>query len=508
MAVTVVNSRWRRLILAWLLGLVSTVSLSGVALAASPTVSAPTAKVAFLTGITFTGRATMTSDVKRVEIVIDVQGATRSIVADIPTSVSNGQASLIWVLDTPGGFLLPNTDVTARFRLTLDDGSNVVGPATTVHYDDTRMAWKSVAGDFVTVHWVDGGRTFGLRAMQIGDDAVRAVSTLLGVTERDPIDFYVYGDRTMFYDVLGPGTRENVGGEAHPDIRTLFANIAPDAVDDPWVGIVIPHELTHLVFDSAVRNAYHYPPRWLNEGVAVYLSEGYGGGDRGAVQAAVQAGTIMPLRALAAQFPTTQERFYLAYSESVAAVAFLVERYGRDAMVKLVRSYADGVSDDEAFSRALGVDLAGFEQAWLESIGAPTPSPFGPQPAPAGNVPADWRGAAATPGTVAGSSPSPGASATGSTSTGSSSGSSVLTAVAIASGIIVVASVWARRRGARRRSARRTASMAPAATSLPVVMPDAKAEPHREPDRERRADTAVPDAEIDDLDANDSAADR
>ena len=31
-----------------------------------------------------------------------------------------------------------------------------------------------------------------------------------------------------------------------------LANIAPDAVDDPWVRIVIPHELTHLVFDTAV----------------------------------------------------------------------------------------------------------------------------------------------------------------------------------------------------------------------------------------------------------------
>jgi len=46
------------------------------------------------------------------------------------------------------------------------------------------------------------------------------------------------------------------------------------------------HELTHLVFDTAVRNPYHYPPRWLNEGVATYLTEGFSPWLRTAVEAA------------------------------------------------------------------------------------------------------------------------------------------------------------------------------------------------------------------------------
>ena len=44
---------------------------------------------------------------------------------------------------------------------------------------------------------------------------------------------------------------------------------------------------------------------------------------------------------------------------------FLVRRYGRDAMVRLIRSYASGVTDAEAFQGALGVDDAGFAAAWL-----------------------------------------------------------------------------------------------------------------------------------------------
>ncbi len=398
-----------RLLAGGLLALTALGPAASLTLAASPSVSVPTATFRFLESVTFRASAMLTPDVIRSEAVIDIEGSTRSIVADVPRNVATGSTTLSFVLDAPAGFIVPNTDVTARFRLILRDGSSVTSRPATVNYDDTRYQWRTMAGEFVTVHWTDGGESFGRRAMQIGDDAVRDVSKLLGVAESDPIDFYVYADRTAFYDVLGPASRENVGGVAHPEIRTLLANIAPDAVDDPWVGTVIPHELTHLVFDTAVKNPYHYPPRWLNEGVAVYLSQGYDRSDRNAVRDAVRAGTIMPLRALEAQFPTTQERFFLAYSESVSAVAFLVDRYDRDAMVALVRSYADGVSDDEAFRSALGIDAAGFEAAWLESIGASPPNPFGPQPAPAGPVPSGWVGAAPIPGTAPGVSPSPAA---------------------------------------------------------------------------------------------------
>jgi len=41
--------------------------------------------------------------------------------------------------------------------------------------------------------------------LQIGDNAIADTSKLLGVTETDPIDFYVYADQNKFYDALGPG---------------------------------------------------------------------------------------------------------------------------------------------------------------------------------------------------------------------------------------------------------------------------------------------------------------
>jgi hypothetical protein len=150
--------------------------------------------------------------------------------------------------------------------------------------------------------------------------------------------------------------------------------------------------LTHVVFATAIDNPYHEPPHWLNEGLAVYLSDGYDAAYKARVESAARDGSIIPLDGLAGAFPTTRDRFFLAYGESVSAVDRIVRVNGRPSLVKLIRSYRDGVSDDEAFNAALGRDLAGFESDWLAELGAKPPVRRGPQPAPGGPVPAGWAG--------------------------------------------------------------------------------------------------------------------
>jgi len=122
----------------------------------------------------------------------------------------------------------------------------------------------------------------------------------------------------------------------------------------------------------------------------VYVSQGYDSDSRAAIQQAVADRSLMPLSALVGQFPTSADRFSLAYDEAVSAIDFMVRHYGQDGVVRLIRSYAEGLTDDQAFQAGIGVDTAGFEAAWLADLGAPAPSPFGPQPAPAGPIPPGW----------------------------------------------------------------------------------------------------------------------
>jgi hypothetical protein len=375
----------------------------------APTFERPTAEATF--GLEVVYRQTFDSPVAlaRVEILLEYPASLGPFVVEVAGATPPGRREVVHrhVLATDG-HLVPNTPITARWRLVPADRNQppVLGPPTTVVYRDTRFAWRTLAGDLVRLHWYDGPDSFGRRALAIGEAAVREATAFLGVTETEPIDFFVYADQGALYDALGPATREHVGGQAHSDIRTMFALIGPGEVADPWVSIVIPHELAHLVFDTAARNPYNFPPRWLNEGVAVYLSEGFTARDRASVEAAAGAGRLMPLRALGGQFPTTEDRFRLAYSQGVSAVDFLVREHGERALVGLIRSYAGGVTDDEAFEAAIGLNLTEFEAAWLDHLGAPAPIAYGPRPAPAGPLPPDWL-AGATPGSVAPDAPSP-----------------------------------------------------------------------------------------------------
>ena len=231
----------------------------------------------------------------------------------------------------------------------------------------------------------------------------------------------------------------------------MFALITPGEIDATWVGVVVPHELTHLVFDTAVKNPYHFPPRWLNEGLAVYLSEGYTDAWRASVSDAVRSDGIIPLDGLAGQFPTTRDQFFLAYGESVSAVDFLVRAFGTDALVKLVRSYADGVTDDEAFQTGIGQDMAAFQAGWLKDLGTTAPTAVGPQPAPAGPLPEGWTGQPGAPVVTPGPTAAPGTSRPGSTNGTTFDGASVVAGALLAAGAIGVIAVvlWRRRRPTR-----------------------------------------------------------
>ena len=288
-----------------------------------------------------------------------------------------------------GGHVVPNTRYDYRFRVLTEDGE-VLGPEASHRVRDTRLEWQVLEGDRVRVWWHEGGESFARRALDVAETALADAAELLGVNDIEPVDFIIYSDSRSFRQAMGPATRENVGGQAHPAIRTLFGLIEPRQIRSDWVEELVIHELTHLVFDEAVRNPYQYPPRWLNEGLAVYLAKGYDDGDRAEVESAARGGTIMPLEGLGGQFPTRALRIGLAYASSVSAVDYFVERYGEEALVELITSFAEGSGLDGAFERATGDSFAAFDDAWLASLGTSQPEAFGPQEPEPGRTPEAW----------------------------------------------------------------------------------------------------------------------
>ncbi len=371
--------------------------------AASDTFGMPTATVEFGTAITFLADYASSGNIERAELRLLFPGAIGRYLIPLPTP-STRSGVLRYMLDTTGGGnIRPNTLVQASFAITTADGTEV-SDEVSVRYLDTTHAWRTAKGGVVTVHWYLGSDSFGQHAAAVAAKAMLDLGKLYGVAEDAPIEFYLYGDSASFRKAMGTSTTESVGGTINSASRTAYGLVTSADIAGDYVATMVPHELDHIVFDDAVSNPFGSPPFWMNEGLAVYFSEGYGSGDRALLASAIDARDVMPLRAYASSFPRDAGQFRLAYAEAVSAIDFLVRSYGRTALLKLVLAYKSGLTDDEAFDQALGTDLAGFQTAWLKGIGAATPEQYGPQPAPAGPVPPDWN---QTPPDGSGASASP-----------------------------------------------------------------------------------------------------
>jgi len=356
---------------------------AGSVAAASITFGTPTASSSFGKGITFRQPYSGGGAFREIDIAITDPLTFGPSVVRIEAP---GASTFTYLVDTSGGDLSPNTQLVAHFQVTSTDGTVENGPDIRITYEDDRFKWRTKAGTTVRLHWYQGDDAFAQQALQMGEKGIATAAGFLGFKETAPVDFYVYADQTPFYDALGPATRDNVGGRAIPETRTLFALIAPGELS--YAATVVPHELTHVVFGDITRNPYHSPANWLNEGIAVYVSQGFDSSDKQLVEQAAADGSLMPLSAISGMFPTTQERFFLAYAESVSAVDYFVRTYGHDDLIKLVKAFGTGASDDEAFKTAIGLGIDGFDKAWMKSNGVTALQSFGPQPAPNGPVPA------------------------------------------------------------------------------------------------------------------------
>ena len=255
-----------------------------------------------------------------------------------------------------------------------------------------------MTGDLVRLHWYQGSDAFGRQALAIGEKArARTPPRSSGVTETEPIDFFVYADQAALLRRARARARARTSaGEAHADIRTMFALIGPSDVTDPWVGDrhsprADPPRLRHrrpqpvpLPAALAQRGRGRLPLRGLHASDRRDAVQRPPAGDRLMPLARRSSGPVPDDGGRASTWPTPR-----ASRRSTSSSA----RKGTDALVKLIRSYAAGVTDDEAFTAAIGRGrrrLRGGLADGPRRVDAGRS--YGPQPAPAGPVPPGWGG--------------------------------------------------------------------------------------------------------------------
>jgi hypothetical protein len=128
---------------------------------------------------------------------------------------------------------------------------------------------------------------------------------------------------------------------------------------------VLRHEYTHTVTLSMTRNRI---PHWLTEAVAVALEDTPRTFETALMLAtAWRKGRLFDLDAINWAFirPEEPDDRAQAYAQGRWMVEYMEKRYGWDAIRSLLNSYAEGISEDTALRRALGVSREEFYAGFL-----------------------------------------------------------------------------------------------------------------------------------------------
>jgi tetratricopeptide (TPR) repeat protein len=138
-----------------------------------------------------------------------------------------------------------------------------------------------------------------------------------------------------------------------------------------WGG-TLWHEYTHVI---TLQMTEYRIPRWFSEGLSVYEERrarpGWGGGWNPSVLRAYAEGRWFRIADLDAGFvrPRGPEDVQLAYFQASQVVEFVVERYGFDAVLKMLTLYRDKARTPDVLRQALKLSEDEFDRAFLEYVG-------------------------------------------------------------------------------------------------------------------------------------------
>lgn len=230
-------------------------------------------------------------------------------------------------------------------------------------------------------------------AADLAEEAHKKLTAKYRFTPRAPILVEVFSNHDDFaVRTLGlPGL--GALGVCFGTVIAMDSPAARQAGEFNW-GSTLWHEFTHVI---TLEMTDHRIPRWFSEGLSVYeerhAREGWG--DEWSLQnlKAIKDGRFVKINDLDAAFthPKTPDGVTLAYFQASMVCDFVDERFGFEAILKMLSQYKDGASTVDVLQRVLKLAPADFDSAfrefinkktsaWIEALGT------GPVHAPAGQT--------------------------------------------------------------------------------------------------------------------------
>ena len=187
----------------------------------------------------------------------------------------------------------------------------------------------------------------------VSDFGVKMASAFLNYVPHRTFGIYLFDSRE---------DRDKVSQyEVHyPDIYVWYQN------GDMSLKNFLIHELTHMVeIDYYGRHWCEGTQwSWINEGIADYVGWEYfwntGFVDLQQHYPAVNLTQVVSCD----NWEKYRTDYSMVYPQAHSVIEYLVETYGRDKVVEILRNFKTGLSPSNALKKSIGVDMIGLEAEW------------------------------------------------------------------------------------------------------------------------------------------------
>ncbi len=289
-----------------------------------------------------------------------------NVVSEARADFTPGRTSASWTWDMyKTGNPPPGTEIEYWWELEDETGNRFVTGAKTVTFDDHRHDWQMLEQGDLTLFWYHGSQAFAEEVMATAQESLVQLEQDAGAGLARPVDIYIYSSsqdlrRAMLY------VQDWAGALAFTGYGVVAIGMGPGDMD--WGKRAMVHELAHLVTHQMTHNPYNTIPVWLNEGISKYAEGELESYSEARLKQAVIDNSLISVQSLASPFSTDTATTHLSYAQSYSLVRYLIEEYGSEKMSRLLETFRQGSTYDDAFMSVYGFDINGLDDEWQEYI--------------------------------------------------------------------------------------------------------------------------------------------
>ena len=305
------------------------------------------------------------------EILFYYRLAGTNITGYKPTSISSmdsptgrNRFTATSALATSGSKYIPSgTQISYYFKiLYINDAEQETDPIT-FDYLDPKYRWQKMESETMTVFWHDITKSKIEEVISKSETVLEQVSELFDIEQNRPIRAVIANSQResadSFPKISSSATRDNVyGGFAFPQYEVFIVRgVSAD-------GII--HEATHLLMSQKLDSARSQVPAWLSEGIAMYFEIDNEHRNRTAEVGYIQK-KLRPLSSMQS-VPGKSGDIRLFYAHSQGIVGYLIDKGGKEKILRLLEQINSGTKTDVAVIDVYGKTIDELDKSWQATL--------------------------------------------------------------------------------------------------------------------------------------------